>query len=68
MLSKQLCNVQRHNLCYLVAYICYCDERLKLAGIFAPLGRYAIHAAVLIVKPRRMNNLGDLILCVLQYQ
>jgi hypothetical protein len=31
MLSKQLCNEQRHNLCYLAACICYCyDDEMKI--------------------------------------
>lgn len=31
MLSKQLCNEQRHSLCYLAACICYCcDDEMKI--------------------------------------
>jgi hypothetical protein len=65
-----LCNDQRHNLCYLAACIFYCyDDEMKI-----DMGRtFGTHwggeypCNVLIVKPRRMmNNLGDLILCVLR--
>ena len=66
-----MCNEQRHNLCNLAEYICNCygDEmKIEMGRNFGTPWEVRNPCSVLIVKPRRMNNLGDLILCVLRDQ